>query len=148
MKQKIENKQSELKEQMEKLDKIHAAWNLYENGTIYYNLPLKEDLYKYYESLSGYNWAITYDCEEDYDTFTNHLKYFKNAMKIYKKTDFIHTFNLIDPKEPEDIFDFQVTDEVISLIESICRKLELYISELESELQDLNDELKTEKEMF
>ena len=60
-----------------------------------------------------------------------------------KKTDFIHTINLIDSKTPEDIFDYQVTDEIISLIDHICQKLESNIRELESELQNLNDDSKT-----
>lgn len=143
MKQMIENKKAELKEQQEKLDKLAAAWNLYENGTIYYNLPNKNKLEAYYISISQYDWTITYDFEKDYDTFTNHLKYFKNILKIYKKTDFIHTFNLIDSKTPEDIFDYQVTDETISLIDHICQKLESNIRELESELQNMNDDSKT-----
>ena len=146
MKQMIEDKKAELKKQQEKLDKLVATWNLYENGTIYYNLPFKKELRAYYRSIIKYDWAITYDCEEDYDTFTNHLNYFKNILKIYQKTDFIHTFDLIDPEKPEDIFDYQVTDEVISLLEDICQELELKIGELEFELQKLNDDSKIENE--
>lgn len=146
MKQMIEDKKAELKKQQEKLDKLAAAWNLYENGgIIYYNLPPIKDLDRYYYSLSNYNWAYEYDYENDYNTFKNDLKYFKNIIKFYPEVDFIHTFDFRNPTNPEDIYDIQVTDEVIHLLEKICQELEKKIGELESKLQELEDASKAEK---
>lgn len=146
MKQKIENKKTELKEKQAELDKLVAAWNLYENGgTIYYNLPHIKELDRYYYSLSNYDWAYEHDYENDYNTFKDDLKYFKNIMKFYPKVDFIHTFDFINPRIPEAIYDIQVTDELIDLLEKICQELEKKIGELESELQELEDTSKAEK---
>lgn len=147
MNQKIEDKKAELKEKQAELDKLVAAWNLYENGgTIYYNLPHIKELERYYYSLSNYNWAYEHDYENDYNTFKDDLKYFKNIMKFYPKVDFIHTFKFKNSINPEDIYNIQVTDELIHLIEKICRELELKIKELEYELKELNDDSKIEKE--
>lgn len=142
----IEDKKSELKKQQEKLDKLAAAWNLYENGgIIYYNLPPIKELDIYYYSLSNYDWAYEYDYENDYNTFKNDLKYFKNIIKFYPEVDFIHTFDFRNPRIPEDIYDIQVTDELIHLLEKICQELEMKIGELECELQKLEDTSKAEK---
>ncbi|MEE0943803.1 hypothetical protein [Methanobrevibacter sp.] len=146
MKQKIENRKADLKEQKERLDKLVATWNLYENGgTIYYNLPHMNELERYYNKLSRYDWAEEQDYENDYNTFKDYLKYFKNIIKFYPKVDFIHTFDFMNPLMPESIYNIQVTDELIQLIEKICQKLELNIGELESELQELENASKAEK---
>ena len=51
----------------------------------------------------------------------------------------------MNPLMPESIYNIQVTDELIQLIEKICQKLELNIGELESELQELENASKAEK---
>lgn len=143
MREEIENKKEKLKQEQEAVDKLVATWELYENGgKIYYNLPLKNELDEYYSILTDYYWTY----KSDYKTFTRDLRYFKNIIKLYSNVDFIHTFDFNYESDPEEIYEIQVTDELMEVLEKICQELKFKISEIESELKELDNESKTGKD--